>query len=224
VHITRGDELARLRRYDEAIEEYKAAIKKAGRPVYTAYLNMGSVLFNKEDYAKAAEAYRQAIAAKPNSWRGHYNLAEALYANQEYAGAEKEYRRVVELRPGAIVINARHFLGLALYKQGRIDDAIAEYQAAIEQAGGKYSEAHYNLGIALLEFGQSQAAEREFRLAIEQEKKSWPEAHNNLAKALVKQQRYREAADEYDAYVKLAPAGTDTQKLQEYIDYLRRKK
>jgi len=223
-HITRGDELARLRRYDEAIEEYKAAIKKAGRPVYTAYLNMGSVLFDKEDYAKAAEAYRQAIAAKPSSWRGHYNLGEALYANQDYAGAEKEYRRVVELRPGAIAINARHFLGLALYKQGRIDEAIVEYRAALDLAGGKHSEAHYNLGIALLDREQPQAAEREFRLAIEQEKISWPEAHNNLAKALVKQQRYREAADEYDAYVKLAPAGTDTQKLQEYIDYLRRKK
>ena len=223
-HITRGGELARLKRYDEAIEEYKAAIKEARRPVYTAYLNMGSVLFIKEDYAKAAEAYRQAIAAKPASWQGHYNLGEALYANQDYAGAEKEYRRVVELRPGAMAINARHFLGLALYKQGRIDEAIVEYQAALEQAGGKHSEAHYNLGIALLERGQSQAAEREFRLAIEQEKTSWPEAHNNLAKALVKQQRYREAADEYEAYVKLAPAGTDTQKLQEYIDYLRRKK
>ena len=55
-------------------------------------------------------------------------------------------------------------------------------------------------------------------------RKAWPEAHYNLAHALAKQQRYREAADEYDVYVKVAPAGTDTQKLQEYIDYLRRKK
>ena len=223
-HINRADQLGRLKHYDEAVEEYKAAIKAAGRPVYTAYLNMGSLLFNKGDYAQAVEAYRQAVTIKPNSFVSHYNLAEALYSNQDYAGAEKEYRRVLELRPGRLAINARHFLGLAIYKQGRLDEAIAEYQAAIELAGGSHSEARYNLGIALLERGQPQAAEREFRLAIEQEKKSWPEAHYNLAQALEKQRRYSEAADEYDVYLKLAPAAANAQRMREYVDYLRRKK
>lgn len=223
-HITRAGQLGRLKRYDEAVDEYKAAIKAAGRPVYTAYLNMGSLLFEKGDYAHAVEAYRQALTIKPNSLIGHYNLAEALYSNQDYQGAEKEYRRVLELRPGKLAINARHFLGLALYKQGRLDEAMTEYQAAIELAGGSYSEARYNLGIALLERGQPQAAEREFRLAVEQEKKSWPEAHYNLAQALEKQKRYNEAADEYDVYLKLAPAAANAKTMREYVDYLRRKK
>lgn len=223
-HITRGNQLGGLKRYDEAVEEFNAAITKAGRPVYTAYLNMGYVLFNKGDFPKAVEAYRQALSIKPNSWQCHYNLGEALYANEDYTGAEKAYRRMLELRPGALAIKARHFLGLALYKQKRIDEAITEYQGAIEQAGGKYSEARYNLGIALLERRQPQAAEREFRLAIEQEKTSWPEAHYNLAQSLEKQNRYREAADEYDEYLKLKPAGTDGADMRKYIDYLRRKK
>lgn len=223
-HITRGNQLGGLKRYDEAVEEFNAAIKTAGRPVYTAYLNMGYVLFNKGDYPKAVEAYRQALSIKPNSWQCNYNLGEALYANEDYTGAEKAYRRTLELRPGALAIRARHFLGLALYKQKRIDEAITEYQSAIAQAGGTYSEARYNLGIALLERGQAQTAEREFRLAIEQEKKSWPEAHYNLAQALENQKRYREAADEYEAYLKLRPAGTDAADMRKYIDYLRRKK
>jgi tetratricopeptide (TPR) repeat protein len=222
-HIMRGNHLGGLKRYDEAVDAFYAAIKTAGRPVYTAYLNMGYVLFNKGDYARAVEAYRQALSIKPNSCQCHYNLGEALYANQDYAGAEKEYRRVLELRAGGLASRARHFLGLALYKQKRIDEAIAEYLGAIEQAGGIYSEAHYNLGIALLERGQAPAAEREFRLAIEQEK-SWPEAHYNLAQALENQRRYREAADEYDVYLKLMPAGTDSADMRKYIDYLRRKK
>jgi tetratricopeptide (TPR) repeat protein len=223
-HITRGNQLGGLKRYDEAVEEFNAAIKKAGRPVYTAYLNMGYVLFNKGDYPKAVEAYRQALSIKPNSWQCHYNLGEALYANEDYTGAEKAYRRMLELRPAALAIKARHFLGLALYKQKRIDEAITEYRGAIEQAGGNYSEARYNLGIALLELGQPKEAEREFRLAIEQEKTGWPEAHYNLAQALENQKRYREAADEYDVYLKLKPAGTDAAEMRKYIDYLRRKK
>ena len=139
-------------------------------------------------------------------------------------GAEKEYRRVLEFSSRLVAIQARHFLGLALYKQGRLDEAIIEFRAAIEQAAGKYSEAHYNLGIALLERNQPEAAEPEFKLAIEQEKTAWPEAQYNFAKALERQNRFREAADAYEVYLKLAPGAADAKKTREYIDYLRRKK
>lgn len=222
-YVTRAGELARLGQYDEAIAEFRAAIKVAGRPIFTAYLNMGSVFFTKGDYAQAAEAFRQALAVRENSFQGHYNLAEALYAAGDYVGAEKEYRRVLELPSGRYAIRAHHFLGLALYKQRRLDEAIIEYRAAIEQAAGKYSEAHYNFGIALLELARPDAAEKEFRLAIEQEKNAWPEAQYNLAQALEKQNRFREAADAYEVYLRLAPGAADVKTTREYIDYLRRK-
>ena len=222
--MTRGGELAGLGRHDEAVEEFRAAIKEARRPVFTAYLNMGSVFFTKGDYLQAVDAFRQALALRPNSYQGHYNLAEALYAAEDYAGAEKEYRRVLELPSRLVANRARHFLGLALYKQGRVDEAISEYRAAIEQAEGKYAEAHYNLGIALLERNQPEVAELEFKLAIEQEKKPWPEAQYNFAKALESQNHFREAADAYEVYLKLAPGAPDAKRTREYIDYLRRKK
>lgn len=223
-HVMRGDQLTRLRQYDQAVEEYRAALKEAGKPVFTVFLNLGSLFFNKDDYPRAIEAYRQALELRPNSWQAHYNLAEALFANSDYPGAEKEYRRVLENPSSQMSVRARHFLGLALYKQGRVDEAMAEYRSAIEQAEGKYSEAHYNLGIALLERGQPQTAEQEFKLALEQEKKPWPEAQYNLAQALEKQKRFSEAADAYEVYLRLVPDAADAQKTREYIDYLRRKK
>ena len=223
-HVTRGGELAGLGRYDQAIEEFRAAISEAKGPVFTAYLNMGSAFFSKGDYTQALAAFKQALAVRPNSFQGHYNLAEAMYAVEDYAGAEKEYRRVLELPSRLIAVRARHFLGLALYKQGRLDAAILEYRAAIDLAEGKYAEAHYNLGIALLERNQPNAAEQEFKLAIEQEKKPWPEAQYNFAKALERQNRFREAADAYEAYLRLAPDASDAKTTREYIDYLRRKK
>jgi len=75
--VTRGGELTGLGRYDEAVEEFRAAIKEAGRPIFTAYLNMGSAFFGKRDYSQAIEAFRQAVAVRPNSYQAHYNLAEA---------------------------------------------------------------------------------------------------------------------------------------------------
>ena len=220
----RGDQLTRLRQYDQAVEEYRAALKEAGKPVFTVYLNLGTLFFNKDDYPHAIEAYRQALELRPNSWQAHYNLAEALFANSDYPGAENEYRRVLELPSSQMKERARHFLGLALYNQGRIDEAIVEYRAAIAQAVGNYSEAHYNLGIALLEKGKPEIAEQEFKLALEQEKKPWPEAQYNFAKALERQKRYKEAADAYEVYLKLYPNAPDAQKMREYIEYLRKKK
>lgn len=232
-HVLRGAELAGAQRYDEAIAEYRAAIKEAGHPVFTAYLNMGSAFFNKPDYPQSVEAFKRALELRPNSLQAHYNLAEALYAIDDYPGAEKEYRRVLTLSSSGspantlksfLAIRGRHFLGLALYKQGRIDEAISEYRASIDAAAGKYSEAHYNLGIALLERDKPVEAEQEFRLAVEQEKKPWPNAQYNLAKALERQKRYLDAADAYEAYLKIAPDAADAQKMRDYIDYLRRKK
>lgn len=48
-HVMRGDQLTRLRQYDQAVEEYRAALKEAGKPVFTVFLNLGSLFFNKED-------------------------------------------------------------------------------------------------------------------------------------------------------------------------------
>jgi tetratricopeptide (TPR) repeat protein len=223
-HVILADQLAGAGKYDEAIAEYRAAIKEAGRPVFTAYLNMGSVYFYQQNNTAAVDAYRQATAIKPSSWRAHYNLAEALYASDQYAEAEKEYRSVLTVESGVLAIRAHHFLGLALYKQGRLDEAIAEYRTAIEKAEGKYAEARYNLGISLLEQKNPVEAEQQFKLAVEQEKKPWPEAQYNLAKAIEAQKRYREAADAYEVYLKLSPDAEDAKRMREYIDYLRRRK
>jgi len=223
-HVILADQLAGAGKYDEAIAEYRAAIKEAGQPVFTAYLNMGSVYFYQQNNVAAVDAFRQALAIKPNSWRAHYNLAESLYASDQYAEAEKEYRSVLKLQSGALSIRAHHFLGLALYKQGRIDEAIAEYRTAIDKAEGKYAEARYNLGISLLEQKKPVEAEQQFKQALEQEKKPWPEAQYNLAKAIEAQTRYREAADAYEIYLKLAPDAEDARRMREYIDYLRRRK
>jgi tetratricopeptide (TPR) repeat protein len=223
-HVSRGAELSGLGRLDEAIAEFREAIRVAGRPIFTAYLNMGAVFVTERDYLPAIEALKQALTVRPNSYQAHYNLAEAMYGAEDFVGAEKEYRRVLELSSDLVAIRARHFLGLALYKQRRLDEAIIEYRAAIEQAEGKYAEAHYNLGIALLERKQPAAAEPEFKLAVEQEKSPWPEAQYNLAKAIEEQKRYREAAEAYEVYLKLAPGAADAKRMREYIDYLQRKK
>ncbi|MEN3333774.1 MAG: hypothetical protein V7641_3139 [Blastocatellia bacterium] len=220
-HIERGDQLLRAGKVDEALGEFKAASQAAGKPVYTALLRIGGVYMQKEDYRAAADAYRQASTLYPQDPASQYNLAEALYAAGEYKQAEAAYRKTLDLSPGRVNSQAHHFLGLSLYNQKRLDEAIAEYRIAIDQARSDYSEARYNLGIALLASGKLQAAESEFRMAIQQEKHDWPEAHFNLATTLEHQHRSREAADEYETYLRQSPNATDAAATRKRIEQLR---
>lgn len=222
--IKRGDAFLQAKRYDEAIAQYRAAIAKADKPVFTAYLNLGTANYQKEDLQAAIEAYRKAIEIRPNDYRGHYNLAEALYASANYRESETEYRKVITLnQKGLLGAQAHHFLGLALYRQGRTAEAIAEYRIAIEQFGGKYAEAHYNLGIALLDLKDYSGAETEFRTTVGQDK-DFAEAHFNLGVALEHQRRFREAADEFEIYLSLTPGNSDAERLRARIGKLRQQK
>ena len=222
--IERGDALLKAKRYDEAIAQYKAAIAKADKPSYTAYLNLGSAYYAKEDLPSAIEAFRKTIEINPNDYRGHYNLAESLYLSGDYRNSETEYRRVLALVPQGIVsIEARYFLGLALHKQGRTDEAMIQYRTAIERARGKYAEAHYNLGTALLERKAYDEAEREFRATIEQDK-TFKEAYFNLAVVLENQRRIPEAIEQYEKYLGLTPDSSDAAKLRARIDRLKKQK
>jgi protein O-GlcNAc transferase len=223
-HIMRGNQLVQQRSYDEAIVEFKMALQKAGKPLRTAHLNMGAAYLMKGDYGAAADSFRKAIDIAPGDMMAHYRLGDALTAAGDYKGAEAAFRKVIDLTPEGVNAPARHALGLALYGQKRVDEAIAEYKKAIEQSRRDYGEAHYNLGVALMERGRHKEAEQEFRLAIEQEKKAMPEAYFNLAQALEKQGRFAEAVEQYENYLRLSPDAEDEAKLREYIEYLRKKK
>ena len=47
-------------RFDEAITEYKSALDKSKKPLFTVYLNLGATYLQKQDYAAAADAYHKA--------------------------------------------------------------------------------------------------------------------------------------------------------------------
>ena len=72
--------------------------------------------------------------------------------------------------------------GNALFGQGKLDEAIAEYRAAI-RIKPDFAEAHYNLGVVLANQGKLDEAIAEYREAI-RIKPDFAEAHYNLGSAL----------------------------------------
>ena len=70
-------------------------------------------------------------------------------------------------------------LGEAYQKQGRLDDAIKEYQTAINLKSGLSLSVHYNLGMAYQQQGRLDDAIKEYQTAIKL-KPDYAVVHYNL--------------------------------------------
>jgi len=98
-------------------------------------------------------------------------------------------------------------LGAALLRQGKLDDAIGQYQAAI-RLKPDYANAHNNLGIALARKGQTDEAIGEYQEAIRL-KPDHADAHNGLGVALHEKGQMDEAIRQLQEAIRLRPDHAD---------------
>jgi protein O-mannosyl-transferase len=98
---------------------------------------------------------------------------------------------------------AHNCLGLDLFQKGRLDEAIAQYQAALK-ISPRYEDAHNNLGNALVQKGQVDDAIAQYQEALKINPRM-AEAHYNLANALAQEGRVDEAIAEYQESLKINP-------------------
>ena len=123
--------------------------------------------------------------------------------------AENFLRRIVTQRPDHA--DAFHFLGLAVYEQGRPEEAAEAIQSAIA-ADEKRPVFHSNLAVVLNLLERPGEAEAACRRAIELHPR-YAEAQNNLAVALKLQGRLDEAADACNEAI-----GQDTEYVEAYVN------
>ena len=100
-------------------------------------------------------------------------------------------------------------LGLALFQQGQVDDAIAQYQKAVE-IYPNYVAAHYNLGNALLQKGQLDTALAQYEKAVEIDPND-AAAHINLGNAFFQKQQLDEAVAQFEKAVEINPNDAEAQ-------------
>lgn len=97
----------------------------------------------------------------------------------------------------------RNNFGAELLQQGRPEEAITEFQRAVE-VDPEYAAAHLNLGYAYDRQGQIEEAVAEYRKAIELEPGN-VFAHNNLGVLYNKKGLYDEAIAEFEKALRLDP-------------------
>ncbi len=120
----------------------------------------------------------------------------------------RHWRNSVALWEHALAVTTANYraegnLGHALASEGRLDEAISHYTAAVRIHPG-YAEAHNNLGLALATQGKIDEAIPHYTEAI----RSMPDyfdAHGNLGAALAGRGRYADAINHFAIAVRLQP-------------------
>lgn len=134
----RGLRLAESGRLDEAVRVLEDALKASPddetirKNLGRCAANLGVQLLEKGDAASAEQATRRARDLLPSDPVVRLNLAACLDERGYPVRAAVEVRKAVEL--GSEVALAHDRLGTVLYREGRLEDAAAEWKKAAELA------------------------------------------------------------------------------------------
>lgn len=114
----------------EARAAFERALERAPFFVDARY-NLGLVLLQLDDPARAREHLESVAKARPSDKDAHYGLAAAYFHAGDYPHAIAELEVALELDPG--FLRARWTHALALQRAGRVVEAQRAWQAYLER-------------------------------------------------------------------------------------------
>jgi tetratricopeptide (TPR) repeat protein len=168
---------------------------------WMAWLNLGHTL----DSNQKLDAYQKAMALAPNIPEPHFNVGTVYFDQHDYPAAEAQLKRAIELEPR--YANAFDMLGQCLVRQGRLEEAIKAYHAALA-IDPQHNLAHLNLGIALRDQGHLEQAAAEFTQAAQVSPLD-PRTWRELANCRIKQKQFEQAIPPLEQFLKLLPNNAD---------------
>lgn len=92
-------------------------------------LRLGAELMGRRRFADALECFRRAHALGESGFQVHFGLGSALLDTDQEAAAIVELARAAALHPRHA--GARHNLAKAQYRMGLVDEAVADFRAAL---------------------------------------------------------------------------------------------
>lgn len=204
---------------EEAKEIYEGILKDHADAA-EAYYGLGRVQAARGDQAAAAENYRKACELFPSYGAAHYGLVIAyrklgrLAEAQEQARLHDTHPYVVppiddplrdELRALDMSAAAHLERGVQLEEVGRIDDAIAETEKALE-LDPNLLKAHLNLLVLYGRTGNAEKAKEHYEAVVAGNPEQFPEAYYNYGVLLMKENNFGQAEAAFRKAATLAPS------------------
>lgn len=119
---------AGLRDIDGAVGSLQQAIKLNPR-LMEAHNNLGTILFDRQNYAAARHAFAEALAQDPSSHSARFNLGRTLAATGDHKAAIREYETL--LGKGVEDSEARYQLALSYVAAGQRVHAVTQLEGAL---------------------------------------------------------------------------------------------
>lgn len=136
---------------DQAVKEYQAAQQSAGEKdpnLHLLWAKLGEAYDTAGRNDEAAQAYQQAINAKPDVPGYYNNLGNVLARAGKIDEAKAAYTKSAELDPANAATAWRNF-GISLYNANRLGDAVEPLQKSAE-LDPKNAQTWYLLGASLV--------------------------------------------------------------------------
>jgi tetratricopeptide (TPR) repeat protein len=112
----------------EAIEAYTKTLEL--EPHHAAgHINLGTLYYNRQDYAQAEEHYRLAVDADPRYALAHFDLGNVLDETGRLQDAIQSYKQAIQLAP--TYADAHYNLALAYEKLKHPRKALAHWRAYV---------------------------------------------------------------------------------------------
>jgi tetratricopeptide (TPR) repeat protein len=155
------------------------------------FLSRGKLAFEARRYAEAAEEFRKAVAAKPDSITARVNLGAALTQLGDLNSAADQFAEAVRLEPGKAI--AHYNLAVILARQNKHDESISHLRSVLNSDANDLS-ARFLLAQELAKSGRADEALAEFARVVQ------ADAGNEAAlleqvKLLYRKREYKQALD-----------------------------
>ncbi len=177
--------------------------------VTTAYVGLGDIHLEQDNFVAAERRFRQAVQLEPRNFDAQLGLGRALQGLNRLIEAAEAYRR-------ALAIDAENYLanfnlGAIYLELDKAPIAVGFAEKAV-QANPQDAQARINLGAAYMESGRYGDAVDELQTALELTEPT-PELLMNLVESLGKEQRYAEAVNATEFLIRLQPSADGYERL-----------
>jgi tetratricopeptide (TPR) repeat protein len=196
------------------VDARETAVPDAAKDLYRLALESSK----SGDRKKAIEELNKALDNYPNFVTALNQLGVEYMGLRDWDKATEALRKAIKISPDAFWPHLNY--GIVLVQSKNYKDATSELRFAV-QKDGTSAVAHLYLGRALVSVGEYDAAENALRQTITIGGDEAIEAHRYLGVVYIEKRNSVRAADELDAYLKLAPKAKDADRIRAIIKDLR---
>jgi Flp pilus assembly protein TadD len=144
IRFNTGVCLYQLKRNEEAVKEFNAAIVLSGGSYQKAFYALGMAETELKNWRKASAALREAVRLKKTDGEAWFDLGLALVEEKNFEAAREAFQNSIRYKTVAVA-DAHNNLGVIMALSGDFPSAEKEFETALAKSRGKSVEAQNNL-------------------------------------------------------------------------------